>query len=64
MQLLSHASSTTAPPPPTPLLEHFAHPPPSFHLQVHSLTQNTTHRKIRIGPEHQAVLPPFPSAKK
>ncbi len=39
-------------------------PPPSFHLQVHSLTQNTTHRKIRIGPEHQAVLPPFPSAKK
>ena len=32
--------------------------------QVHSLTQNTTHRKIRVGPEYQAVLPPFPPAKK
>ncbi|KAL4452005.1 hypothetical protein ABPG75_007667 [Micractinium tetrahymenae] len=28
--------------------------------KVHSLTQNTTHRKIRVGPEYQAVLPPPP----
>ncbi|KAL4424502.1 hypothetical protein ABPG77_006811 [Micractinium sp. CCAP 211/92] len=32
--------------------------------KVHSLTQNTTHRKIRIGPEYQAVLPPPPPPRK
>lgn len=32
--------------------------------KVHSLTQNTTHRKIRIGPEYQAVLPPPPLPRK